>query len=175
MKKNSIRKVPKKLKRRLKNQVFNPFKNKMIKPRLKLAGIFKSDDIQGHRRYAGYAEALLSAGATVNDDNVLWYTTENRESLINSCLMKTLEGCTGVVCYNDMITLQVLKVLSENGINVPEEIEPVSFDNSTFSAISGVQFKSLSNPKERLGSLAAQKMINLINGENEVSAVLKWE
>ena len=34
-KKNSIRKVPKKLKRRLKNQVFNPFKNKMIKPRLK--------------------------------------------------------------------------------------------------------------------------------------------
>lgn len=27
----------------------------------KIAGIFKSDDIQGHRRYAGYAEAVYAA------------------------------------------------------------------------------------------------------------------
>ena len=49
----------------------------------RIAGIFKSDDIQGHRRYAGYAEALRAAGIPLNDDNVLWFTTENRDDLLS--------------------------------------------------------------------------------------------
>lgn len=141
----------------------------------KIAGIFKSDDIQGHRRYAGFAEALFSAGRSVNDDNVLWYTTENRDALISNCALKAIEGCTGVVCYNDMVTLQLLKLFSDNGIGADKRPELVSFDCSTFAAISSVPFKSLSNPKEMLGRLAAKKMINIINGTSESSITMSWE
>ncbi|PYG89393.1 GntR family transcriptional regulator of arabinose operon [Ruminiclostridium sufflavum DSM 19573] len=140
-----------------------------------IAGIFKSDDIQGHRRYAGYAEALHRAGLSVEDDKVLWYATENRESLIASSVAPVLSGCTAVICYNDEVALQVLKHLQEGVSEIPRELEVVSFDNSTIAKLSAVPFISLSNPKEKIGYLAASKMLNILKNEEENPAVLPWE
>ena len=42
----------------------------------KIAGIFKYDDMQGHGRYLGYANGLQTCGLTLNDDLVLWYSTD---------------------------------------------------------------------------------------------------
>lgn len=140
----------------------------------RIAGIFKSDDIQGHRRYAGYAEALRCAERNVEDDHVMWYTTENRDSLLETCAMRTLRDCTAVVCYNDEVALQVLKLLTESGVPVPDHMELASFDNSTFAQLSAVPFLSLSNPKEQLGRLAAEKMLHILQGQAEKSTVLPW-
>ena len=139
-----------------------------------IAGIFKSDDIQGHRRYAGYADALRSEGIPLSDDHVLWYTTENRDDLLAAFTMRTLQNCTAVVCYNDEVTLQVLNVLQENGVDVPQDIELVSFDNSTLAQLSAVKFLSLTNPKEQLGQLAAKKLLNILQHNEEAPAVLPW-
>lgn len=139
-----------------------------------IAGIFKSDDIQGHRRYAGYADALRANGITLSDDHVLWFTTENRDDLLAAYTMRTLQNCTAVVCYNDEVALQILNVLQENGVNVPQEMELVSLDNSTLAQMSAVKFLSLSNPKERLGRLAAQKLLNILQHKEEAPAVLSW-
>lgn len=35
-----------------------------------IGGIFKSDDIQGHRRYAGFIQAMRDAGVALNDDRI---------------------------------------------------------------------------------------------------------
>jgi len=140
----------------------------------RIAGIFKSDDIQGHRRYAGYAEALRAAGISLNDDNVLWYTTENREDLMAVFSLRTLENCTAVVCYNDELALQLLNILQENGVDVPQDMEIVSFDNSTLAQLSPVKFLSMTNPKEQLGQLAARKLLNILQQNEETPAVLPW-
>jgi GntR family transcriptional regulator of arabinose operon len=105
---------------------------------------------------------------------VLWYTTENRDDLLIALVMRTLRDCSAVVCYNDEAALQVLNVLQENGVDVPGEIELVSFDNSTIAQLSPVKFLSLSNPKEHLGQLAAQKLINILQHKEETPAVLPW-
>ena len=47
----------------------------------RIAGIFKNDDIQGHQRYAGYADALRTLGLPFEDQQVFWYSTEAKESL----------------------------------------------------------------------------------------------
>ncbi len=139
-----------------------------------IAGIFKSDDIQGHRRYAGYADALRAEDIPVSDDNVLWYTTENRDDLLAALTMRTLRDCTAVVCYNDEVALQVLNVLQKNGVDVPNDIELVSFDNSTIAQFSPVKFLSLSNPKEYLGQLAAQKLISILQFNEVTPTILPW-
>lgn len=136
-----------------------------------IAGIFKSDDIQGLRRYAGYAEALCLAGRTVADDHVLWYATENRESLIASDLARTLAGCDGLVCYNDEVAIQVIRQLGEQGIALPAV---ASFDNSTFAQLSAVPFLSLTSPKEQIGRQAAQKLLDRLQGQAPKSAILPW-
>ena len=136
----------------------------------KIAGIFKGDDIQGHRRYAGYAEALRDNKISVEDDHVLWYTTENREIQLDAAVANTLCGCTAVVCYNDEIALHLLKIVAQQNFSV----EIMSFDNSTYAQLSAVAFSSLSNPKEKIGSLAAEKMLAILQQKKVDSTVLPW-
>ena len=138
----------------------------------RIAGFFKSDDIQGHRRYAGYAETLREAGLAVEDDHVLWFTTENRDSLLAAGTGAVLAGCTAAVCYNDEVALQVSRYLQDSGTT--GQVELVSFDNSTIALLSSPPFFSLSNPKEQLGRLAAEKMLGILTGHPQQPTVLPW-
>ncbi len=133
-----------------------------------IAGFFKSDDIQGHRRYAGYAEALVRAGLTVEDDHVLWYTTENRDLLLQTNARKVMEGCTAAVCYNDETAIEAIRACQ--GM----QADWMSFDQSAFALLPEAPFRSLGNPKETLGKLAAEKLLHMMNGGSETSAVLDW-
>lgn len=136
----------------------------------RIAGFFKSDDIQGHRRYAGYAETLLNAGLSVEDDHVMWYVTENRDTLLESNTRQVLSGCTAAVCYNDEVALRVIRAMGDD----IKLIELSSLDHSTIAELSAVPFSSLYHTTEKLGRLAAEKLLNILNGEQETSAVLPW-
>ena len=140
----------------------------------RIAGIFKSDDIQGHRRYAGYTEALRKASLSVVDDHVLWFTTETRDTLINANLAAVLDGCTAVVCYNDEVAVQVLGLLRSRGVEVPGQMAVISFDDSVFSAMASPRITSLSLSKEEIGQIAAAKILGLIRGVTESPQVLPW-
>lgn len=135
-----------------------------------IAGIFKSDDAQGHLRYAGYTDALRSAGLPIEDDHVLWYTTENCDGVLEMCAGEAVRDCGAVVCYNDEIAMKLLKILLKSSC----EAEIVSFDNSILAQLSAVPFISLSNPKEEIGALAAKKLVNILNGQLSHPAVLPW-
>lgn len=140
----------------------------------RIAGIFKSDDMQGHRRYIGYVDALYGAGLSVEDANVIWYTTETRDRILEIYATEALRGCTAVVCYNDEVALQVINTMQANGLFIPEDMEIASFDNSSVAQLSATPFLSLISPKENLGRLAAEKLLNCISGEAETSTVLPW-
>ncbi len=140
----------------------------------RIACIFKSDDIQGHLRYAGYSAAMRSYELPIVDDNVLWYTTESR-NLISIFGSNLIRNCTAVVCYNDEIALQLVSLLKDRNIKVPEDISIMSFDNSTYSELSSPKISSCSQHKRQIGILSAKKLINLINGKKEETAILPWK
>lgn len=137
-----------------------------------IGGIFKSDDIQGHRRYAGYAQALQAAAAPLQDDLVLWYTTENRQTMLDTCAPQLLDQCDGLVCYNDQVALWAVQELQKRGR--AGKVEVASFDHSTYARISALPFFSLANPKATLGRLAAEKMLQLLHGQPVRPEVLPW-
>lgn len=147
----------------------------LARGRTRIAGIFKSDDVQGHRRYAGYTQALRDAGLPVIDDRVLWYTTETRDILINSSLTAALEGCDGVVCYNDEVAVQVVGQARGRGLAIPGDLAVISFDDSIFSAMTTPSITSLALSKEKIGQLAAAKLLGLIGGQPQTPQVLGWE
>lgn len=136
-----------------------------------LGGIFKSDDMQGHERYAGFAEGLMEAGQEINDDAVIWYSTVDKESLFNGDnaerIFRTLRHCDGVVCYNDQIAYRLIELLRQHGRQVPEEISVISFDNSSVSQYSPVKITSFNHPKEQMGREAAGKIIRMIESKSK--------
>lgn len=134
-----------------------------------IAGIFKSDDIQGHLRYLGYTEALQKNSLPVSADNILWYVTEDMNDIFSgnadTLVLKRLKGCSAVVCYNDQIAVMLIDLFRRNGLRVPEDISIVSFDDSSLSSVVTPGLTTFAHPKEELGKEAAIEVIGLIKGQ----------
>ena len=132
----------------------------------RLGGIFKSDDRQGHERYAGFAKGLSQAGGVLNDDNVVWYSTGDKADLFHGDMahhvIQSLKNCDGVVCYNDQIAYGLIELLRNHGFHVPQEISVVGFDNASVSDYSPVKItRYLRVPKEAMGHRVAEKIIRM--------------
>ncbi len=146
----------------------------------RVGGIFKSDDMQGHLRYQGYAAALQDAGLPVSDELICWFTTESKQHLLDDAdgheyLDRLTSGADAVVCYNDEIALMLMRRLADRKIKIPDQLSIVSFDNSVFSSICTPSLTSLSHPKDCFGRKAAALLLRMINGESVDSVVLPWE
>lgn len=138
-----------------------------------IGGIFKSDDIQGMRRFSGYMDALVNNNIPVNDEHVLWFNTETKfgiqQQLSQSCLT---EECTAIVCYNDEISLQSLELINRQNNKITALR---SFDGTVSPQQCSLDFLSLHHPKEILGLQVTKKLIHMMNGGTEKSTVLSWE
>lgn len=145
----------------------------------RIAGIFKNDDIQGHQRYAGYADALRTLDLPFEDQQVLWYSTEAKESLFLDgvgvkYLEQTLAGYTAVVCYNDEIASRLVAQLSKRGVSIPEDLAVVSFDNSQYSEMTTPRITSLSHGSHNVGRMAAELLMHLFEGKPCQSQLAPW-
>ena len=140
----------------------------------KIAGIFKTDDRQGHERYLGYASALIEHGIELMDDHVLWFTTSTRVDMVNQYGLSVVEDCTAVVCYNDEVAVPLLNLLLHAGRAVPGDVAMISFDNSTMADLAAVRITSLDHPKQQLGIEAVKRLLKMIDGQPQTPLVMPW-
>lgn len=140
-----------------------------------IGSLFKSDDIQGINRYSGYIDTLANRGISIDDSNVLWFTTESRDTIIsesNTNLINMINKCSAIVCYNDDTAVMLSHILNR----VPNSVRTIcSFDNCLRPSLPGIDFFSLEHPKGELGIAAVRKLLNMINGTKEQSVALDWK
>ena len=137
----------------------------------KITGVFKSDDIQGQNRHKGYVAALQEAGISYDPDRVIWYYTEDRkvhpyESIYQMAVSHY--PMDAVVCYNDQIAIRVIQALNDAGLKVPEDVSVTGYDNSYIANINGLKLTSIIHPQEKLGEMAAELMLKLIQNGIEI-------
>ena len=135
----------------------------------RITGFFKADDIQGIQRHKGYVRALQEAGLPYDLDLVVWFHTEDRRSkpsMMVKEMVKTGSLPHGIVCYNDQIAVQVIESLEDCGLQVPKDISVTGYDNSLY-AQRGTGITTIAHPQERLGEMAAELILEKINGVSE--------
>lgn len=135
----------------------------------RITGFFKADDIQGIQRHKGYVRALQEAGIPYDPDLVVWFHTEDRRSkpsMMVKEMVKTGSLPHGIVCYNDQIAVQVIESLEDCGLQVPKDISVTGYDNSPY-AQRGTGITTIAHPQERLGEMAAELILEKINGVSE--------
>ena len=139
----------------------------------RIAGIFKSDDSQGHMRYAGCASALTRQGLPLEEESIVWFTTEDMERdhedslhLVEDAILERMRGCTAVICYNDQVAIRVMDALEKHGLHVPEDMSIISFDDSSLATVSRTGLTTFVHPKEELGRKAAETLLRLIAHEH---------
>lgn len=135
----------------------------------KVIGLFKNDDMQGHGRYEGFIKAHREMGVECHNDQVMWFTTEERNTFINEKNLRkwlaTLKEVTAFVCYNDQISMSLVETLKNLGYKVPEDYSIVSFDNSNMADKLDVKLTTVAHPKAELGKKAAETMLKLIGNK----------
>jgi len=78
-------------------------------------------------------------------------------------LLQRHRKISAVFCFNDLLAIGALRVLSENGIRVPEEISVVGFDNIQYSAYTSPTLTTFDQPKRLIGAEAARMLMELIS------------
>lgn len=132
----------------------------------KIAAIFKADDGQGHKRYAGYIEAMMQRDVKIRSQHVVWMDTESVKAMREdpAWILKRIMGCTACVCYNDEVASNLIAICLENGIRVPEDISVIGIDDSDLAIYCEVPLTSAKNPVSNLGEIAALEMLELMEG-----------
>ena len=130
----------------------------------KIAGIFKADDGQGHRRYKGYLKALLHAGIEIKEDRICWIDTRDMKSFsaVFPKVLERLKNCTAWVCYNDEVAHELTSMALAENVNIPEAFSLTSIDNSELARLNAVPLTSVTHPMEALGYKVAESMLRLI-------------
>lgn len=139
----------------------------------KIGGIFKLDDGQGHKRYAGYMSALMERDIKVKDEYISWIDTIalRRMEQDGTVYLNRLKDCTACVCYNDEVAVKLINICRMNKIAVPGELSVVGIDNSSLAGYCDVPLTSVDNPIISLARNAAGIMLSLLNSEKVSESV----
>ncbi|WP_261805911.1 GntR family transcriptional regulator [Lapidilactobacillus luobeiensis] len=135
----------------------------------KILGVFKTDDQQGIDRMDGFTYAIQSSNR-VTDINILTYKSGELEEELPIRLRKVVANLenrpTAIICYNDQIAALVYNQCLGLGLNIPEDISIISFDNSMLSSNFGTRITSIDHPKTSMGQDAAKLMLQMLGNSN---------
>lgn len=74
-----------------------------------------------------------------------------------------------ILCASDELAFGAIQMAREHGINVPEQIAFVGFDNHPVGGAFSPPLTTVSVPRRRLGFVGAQTLLRLIEEEHELS------
>ncbi|MBA2340771.1 MAG: LacI family DNA-binding transcriptional regulator [Pyrinomonadaceae bacterium] len=130
---------------------------------------FQSDT----ERFAGYRQALDRAGYPFLPELVVHGDgkPEGGRQAMEQLLALPMPP-TAVFCYNDMSALGALRTLYGHGINVPDDISLVGFDDLSIASYTYPLLTTVGQPKQQMGRMAMETMLKLISGV-DIKANLK--
>lgn len=133
-----------------------------------IGAVFKLDDRQGKDRLKGFVQAISDYGLSYKNENIIMYTTENRDDILPYAVENLLlkKEISAIVCYNDIIALDVLNFCLSKGIRVPNDLSIVSFDNSILTMLSTIKITSISHPQTALGIDAARNIMKMVEDKS---------
>jgi DNA-binding LacI/PurR family transcriptional regulator len=73
---------------------------------------------------------------------------------------------TGIFCINDYIALGVMRHCLARGLQIPQDLAIIGFDNNPFSQMAPVPLTTISQSAETIGARAAEILLAQINDNN---------
>ncbi|GAA0078496.1 LacI family DNA-binding transcriptional regulator [Clostridium sp. CTA-5] len=119
-------------------------------------------------RYLGYEKALKEAGIQVNDDLIYLDTIKVKSGYeaVDEFIKKGIK-VDGVVCASDEIAMGVINRFREKGINTPNDVSVIGFNDNYAASIFYPKITTISQPTYDMGSVAMRMLIKLLN-QNEL-------
>lgn len=125
-------------------------------------------------RLEGYKEGLARAGIPL-DEGLIQAGDFTRQGGLAST-QRLLEGGdrpTAILASNDRSAVGAMKAIREAGLSVPDDVSVVGFDNTPDAAYAHPALTTVDQSIDRMGHIAAQMLIGLIEGEELESDMVR--
>lgn len=125
-------------------------------------------------RDAGYRRALADAGLPV--DPALVGSGSYRQDAVRVAALEMLSRVdrpTAIFAANDISALEIVKVAAELGLDVPEDLSIIGFDDVPEASASTPALSTVRQPMQTLGAEAVRMLLSLMQGDSPVATHLK--
>ncbi|MNC30494.1 Arabinose metabolism transcriptional repressor [compost metagenome] len=125
--------------------------------------------MQGVNRLKGFRQAYREKGVAIQPDLVVQYGTEEKGTKPAEAALRLLtqESArpTAFVCYNDELAVQLMEVIRQSGLSVPDDVAVVGFDDSSLATATETKLTTLTHPKSVMGQEAVELLLRMIEGK----------
>ncbi|MGF2617425.1 catabolite control protein A [Rossellomorea vietnamensis] len=124
------------------------------------------DKVNNEAKLPGYKKALEEAGIEFNEELVVEgdYTYDSGLEAWQK-LRELTDKPTAVFVGNDEMALGVVHGAQDEGVNIPEEAEVISFDNTRLALMVRPQLTSIVQPLYDIGAVAMRLLTKYMNKE----------
>lgn len=115
-------------------------------------------------RYQGYRDALKEAGLAYRSE----LTTDSEHASDSalesiSALLRSESRFDALFASTDMLAISAIKAINDYGLQVPNDISVVGYDNITLADYSSPTLSSITQDRQTAGTLLVDKLFDLIN------------
>ncbi len=134
--------------------------------RIAFAG--KSNIEASIRRLAGYASAIAEAGLQVDEELIIesgWDVEAGEIAGVR--LAKLPQPPTAIIAGTDLMAIGVIAGLKEEGLNVPDDVSVIGFDNLHISRFSIPALTTNDMRRDLIAASAVSSLIDMVEKDSE--------
>ncbi|MGD6872967.1 catabolite control protein A [Sutcliffiella horikoshii] len=130
-----------------------------------VSGLF-DEPINGEKKLTGYKRALEEAGLSYDEEIVIEgdYSYDSGIEAVEK-LIGMKDRPTAIFVGTDEMALGVIHGAQDNGLNIPEDIEVIGFDNTRLATMVRPQLSTVVQPMYDIGAVAMRLLTKFMNKE----------
>ena len=131
---------------------------------LAFVGVKKDEMNAWSDRYIGFEKAMNEANITIDNDLIhLEDLKVNSGYNAAKSYIDSGKKVDSIVCATDELAMGVINGLRDNGVNVPDDVSVIGFNNNYLGEIFYPKLTTISQPSYDMGSVAMRMLIKLLN------------
>ncbi|HDQ15231.1 MAG TPA: LacI family transcriptional regulator [Sediminispirochaeta sp.] len=134
-------------------------------------GVSEHETMANNDRLEGYKTAFRRYGKEIKQDYIKFgdFRQETGYKIIQT-MIADRSYPQAIFAENDVLAIGILHGIKDMGLRVPDDIALIGFDDISFSAYQEIQLSTISQPKERMGRLAVDLLIDEIESGDAKAA-----
>ncbi len=130
-------------------------------------------------RWDAICRVAEEIGINIDPDLTMQIDTDDPTPMLGYPVTKRLlarqKPFTAVFAYNDISAIGAIRALQEQGLRVPEDISVLGFDDIPGAAFHKPSLTTVRQPLNRMGEVAAQTLLDRIEGKKEYPSEMAIE
>ncbi len=117
-------------------------------------------------RVRGFKEAFKVNNLTVDESLIVGDDFGSDNGYMQTRILFSMNNPpTAIFALSNMISLGAIKAINEMGLQIPQDISLVSFDEQPYSAFLGTPMTTIDQKKSEMGQLSVDVLLKYINNE----------